>query len=158
MRDGGYRIERLADHDRTSFASGSESLDRYLREVASQDVRRRAAYCFVAIGPEGDVAGYYTLSAASVSLDKLPADRAKKLPRYPLVPAILLGRLAVARSHQGNRLGAALVADAMMRASSSDIAAHLIVVDAKDETAAQFYEHLEFARLPDDPRRLIRPL
>jgi GNAT superfamily N-acetyltransferase len=157
MSDG-YRIERLADHDRRTFDSGSESLDHYFREAAGQDIRRRVAFCFVAVGPDGDVAGFYTLSAASVLLDQLPAERSKRLPRYPLVPAILLGRLAVARSHQGKRLGSALVADALMRARSGDVAAHLMVVDAKDETAARFYEHLEFARLPDNTRRLIRAL
>ncbi len=155
---GGYRIERLADHDRKSFACGSESLDRYFRDTASQDVRRRVASCFVAIGPQGDVAGYYTLAATSVMLDRLPPERARKLPRYPLVPAILLGRLAVAQSHQGKRLGGALVADAVIRAGSADIAAHLMVVDAKGETAARFYEHLEFTRLADNSLRLVRAL
>ena len=154
----GYRIERLADHDRKSFASGSETLDRYFRDTASQDARRRIATCFVAVGRQGDVAGFYTLAATSVMLDGLPIARAKKLPRYPLVPAILLGRLAVAKSHQGKRLGGALVADALIRAASGDIAAHLMVVDAKDETAARFYEHLEFTRLADDGLRLIRVL
>jgi GNAT superfamily N-acetyltransferase len=155
---GGYRIERLADHDRGPFDSGSESLDRYFQQTAGQDVRRRVAYCFVAVSQDGDVAGFYTLSAASVLVDQLPAERAKRLPRYPLVPAILLGRLAVARSHQGKRLGAALVTDALMRATSSDVAAHLLMVDAKDQTAARFYEHLEFGRLPGDPLKLYRVL
>jgi hypothetical protein len=94
---GGYRIEPLADHDRKTFISGSESLDRYFREGVTQDMRRRVANCFVAIGLENDVAGFYTLAATSVLLDVLAPDRRKKLPRYPLVPAILLGRLAVAR-------------------------------------------------------------
>ena len=155
---GGYRIERLGDHDRRDFTSGSEALDRYFREGVTQDARRRIAYCFVAIGPGGDIAGFYTLSATSILLDRLPPERARKLPRYPMVPAILLGRLAVAQAHQGRRLGAALVADALIRASSGDIAGHLMVVDAKDETAARFYEHLEFTRLGDDRTRLIRAL
>ena len=140
------------------FTCGSESLDRYFREGVSQDVRRRIAYCFVVIGPQGDIGGYYTLSATSVVLNKLPPERAKKLPRHPLVPAILLGRLAVAQAHQGKRLGAALVADALIRAAAGDVAGHLMVVDAKDENAARFYEHLEFTRLADDTSRLIRAL
>ncbi len=155
---GGYRIEPLADHDRKTFISGSESLDRYFREGVTQDMRRRVANCFVAIGLENDVAGFYTLAATSVLLDVLAPDRRKKLPRYPLVPAILLGRLAVAISHQGRRLGGALVADALIRSSASDIAAHLMVVDAKDEAAARFYEHLEFTRLESASLRLVRAL
>ncbi len=154
----GYRIERLAGHDRSQFTSGSQALDRYFRDTVTQDARRRIAYCFVAIDPDGDIAGFYTLSATSILLDKLPPERARRLPRYPLVPAILLGRLAVAQAHQGRRLGGALVADALIRASSGDIAGHLMVVEAKDETAARFYEHLEFARLADDRTRLIRAL
>jgi len=154
----GYRIEPLAGHDRGAFTSGSEALDRYFQTGVSQDVRRRVATCFVAIGPEGDIAGFYTLAATSVLLDALAPDRQKKLPRYALVPAILLGRLAVSRAHQGKRLGAALVADALIRSSAAEVGAHLMVVDAKDETAARFYEHLEFTRLAHDRHRLIRPL
>lgn len=155
---GGYGIEPLADHNRKTFTSGSEGLDRYFRDGVTQDVRRRVANCFVAIGSEGDLAGCYTLAATSVLVDALAPERQRKLPRYPLVPAILLGRLAVATSHQGKRLGSALVADALIRASSSEIAAHLMVVDAKDEAAARFYEHLEFTRLEGAGLRLVRAL
>lgn len=144
---GGYRVEQLAGHDRKSFTSGSADLDRYFREAVGQDLRRRLATCFVAVDPQGNVAGFYTLAGTSVLLDGLPPDRVRKLPRCPLVPAILLGRLALARAHQGKRLGGALVADAVLRARASGIGAHLMVVDAKDEAAARFYEHLDFVRL-----------
>jgi predicted N-acetyltransferase YhbS len=154
----GYVIERLAAHDRTAFISGSESLDRYFRQQVTQDVRRRIANCFVAIADGGDVAGFYTLSATSLAFDRLSAERAKKLPRYPVVPAILLGRLAVAQVHQGKRLGGALVADALMRAAGTDAAGYVMVVDAIDKTAARFYAHLGFEALADDPHRLIRPI
>lgn len=155
---GAFRIEPLGNRDRKSFTCGSDPLDRYFREQVSQDIKRRIASCFVAIGPEGDIAGYYTLAATAIALDGLPPERAKKLPRYPIVPTILLGRLAIASSHQGKRLGAALVADAILRSTRSDVAGFAIVVDAKDETAARFYAHLDFVRLPDDPLRLIRIL
>ncbi len=155
---GDYRIERLAAHDRSGFTSGSAILDRYFREGVAQDMRRRVAGCYIAVGPAGDVAGFYTIAATSVLLDGLPPERQKKLPRYPLVPAVLLGRLAVSTAHQGKRLGSALVADALIRSSASELVAHLMVVHAKDEAAAAFYEHLEFTRLRTDPRRLVRPL
>jgi len=158
MSGSGYRIEPLADHDRAFFDSGSETLDRYFRERAGQDVRRRLASCFVAVDEKAEVAGFYTLAASAVSLETIAPQRAKKLPRYPQIPAVLLGRLAVAGKHQGRRLGAALVADALIRAASSEIAAHLVVVDAKDERAARFYEHLEFERLDGESLRLIRAL
>ncbi len=153
-----YRIELLGKHARGQFECGSPDLDNYLQERASQDMRRRVASCFVALDDTGAVAGYYTLAATSLVLDQLSHERAKRLPRYPAVPAVLLGRLAVALTHQGHRLGGALVADALMRAARSEVMAYALVVDAKDEAAARFYSHLGFERLGDDPRRLIRGL
>lgn len=154
----GYRIEPLAKHDRRKFSCGSDVLDRYFREQATQDIRRRVAFCFVAISDDDAVAGFYTLAATSLAFDRLSSEWAKKLPRYPVVPAVLLGRLAVATTHQGKRLGMALVADALMRSTRSEIAGHMMVVDAKDEGAATFYEHLGFERLIDDRSRLVRRL
>ena len=85
-------------HDRTTFNSGSESLNRYLQEQVFQDVRRRIAACFVALANGQRIAGYYTLASASILLADLPASTGKKLPRYPSVPAVRMGRLAVPKS------------------------------------------------------------
>lgn len=153
-----YRIELLGAHDRSTFVSGSETLDRYLQQQAKQDMRRRVASCFVAVDAAGAIAGFYTIAASSLVLDLLPAEQAKRLPRYPTVPAVLLGRLAVAHAHQGKRLGGALVADALLRATRAEIMAYAMIVDAKDDAAVRFYEHLGFARLDEDLRRLIRAL
>jgi GNAT superfamily N-acetyltransferase len=153
-----YRIELLGAHDRSAFVSGSDALDRYLREQAKQDMRRRVASCFVAVDNDGIIAGYYTIAATSLILDKLSSERIKRLPRYPSIPAVLLGRLAVAQTHQGKRLGGALVADALLRATSAEVMAYAMVVDAKDEQAVSFYEHLGFEQLGDDRRKLIRSL
>jgi GNAT superfamily N-acetyltransferase len=153
-----YRIELLSTHDRSAFASGSEVLDRYLQQQAKQDMRRRVASCFVAVDMAGDIAGFYTIAASSLVLDLLPAEQAKRLPRYPTVPAVMLGRLAVAQAHQGKRLGGALVADALLRATRAEVMAYAMIVDAKDDAAVRFYEHLGFMRLGDDQRRLIRAL
>jgi hypothetical protein len=112
----GYRVEPLgASHDRASFHSGVPELDRYLHEQAGQDARRRVAAPFVLIDPSGAVMGYYTLSAYSVRLGELPEAIAKNLPRYPLLPATLLGRLAASISCRGQRLGAFLLMDALYR-------------------------------------------
>ena len=153
-----YRIELLGKQDRKTFASGSPELDAYLQTRASQDMRRRVASCFVAVGGAGAVVGFYTLAATSLLLDLLSADHARRLLRYPAVPAILLGRLAIDAAHQGKRLGSALVADALIRASRSEVMAYAMVVDAKDEAAAQFYQHLGFERLGEDRQRLIRAI
>ena len=148
-----------AEHDRTSFVCGTPALDRYFREQATQDVRRRATACFVAVDIKTlCVAGYYTLAASSVPLPDIPAALAKKLPRYPSVPVARLGRLAVASAFQGRRLGGALLWDAASRALLSEVAVFALVVDAKDETAEAFYRHHGFIALGTAGRQLVLPL
>ena len=155
----GFRIEPLAPaHDRKMFSSGSEPLDRYFRELVTQDVKRRVSNCFVALDDEDPVAGYYTFAATSLPLTELSAEEAKRLPRYPLMPAGLIGRLAIDRRFQGRRLGGALIMDAAARAAGSDPAIFALIVDAKDEAAAAFYEHLQFRRFASRPRTLFLPI
>jgi len=159
MKGAPFRVAPLgADHDRTAFASGSEPLDRYLRERVTQDVRRRVAACFVALAEDARIAGYYTLASASVPLVDLPVDIARKLPRYPAVPAVRMGRLAVDRAFMGQGLGAALLADALERSARAEVAAYALLVDAKDEAAAAFYRHHGFIGLTDSPLTLFLPL
>jgi len=155
-----FRVEPLSSaHDRSRFASGSAPLDRYLREQASQDVKRRIATCFVALDDQTqDIVGFYTLTATSVALDALSPELVKKLPRYPVVPAALLGRLAVAISAQGKGLGAALLADALLRVARVDMGVYAMLVDAKDEAAQRFYEKHGFALLAGETRRLVLPI
>ena len=150
------RIEPLgSQHDRKAFSCGIDALDRYFREFATQDIKRRVSNCFVGIGQGGDVAGYYTFAATSLPLGDMPPEQAKKLPRYPLVPAGLIGRLAVASAYQGRRIGGALIMDAVLRAARADPAIFAIIVDAKDDRAAKFYEHLGFKRLSSRPGTLF---
>ena len=157
---GRFEVVTLASgHDRKAFACGVEPLDRYLREQAGQDMKRRATACYVAVElATGRVAGYYTLAAAGVPLSGLPEEMVKRLPRYPSVPVARLGRLAVDQAFRGQKLGGALVWDAVERSLRSEIAVAALVVDAKDETAAAFYRHLGFAALTGDGRQLILPL
>jgi ribosomal protein S18 acetylase RimI-like enzyme len=154
-----FRVAPLdAEHDRATFSSGAEPLDRYFQQQVTQDVRRRVTACFVALTSERRIAGYYTLAAASMLLNDLPSGIGKKLPRYPLVPAVRMGRLAVDQDFKGQGLGGALLADAMNRAARSEIAAYAMVVDAKDKKAAAFYQHHGFIPLPDSPLTLFLPL
>ncbi len=159
MSAASFRIALLSDaaHDRSVFASGSAPLDRYFRETVTQDVRRRVATCFVALTDDDRIAGYYTLSTAAVLLDELPETTTKKLPRYPTVPAIRMGRLAVDQAFRGRGLGGALVADALERGMNAEIAAFAMVIDAKDAQAAAFYQHLGFISLPSNPLTLFLP-
>lgn len=155
-----FAIEALSSaHDRTAFRSGVEPLDRYLASQASQDVRRRVSACFVAVETgTRTVAGYYTIASSSIPLSDVAAATAKKLPRYPLIPAVRVGRLAVAVSHRGKGLGAALLVDAVTRALRAEIMAFAVVVDAKDDAAAAFYRHHGFVPFVSAPMSLYLPL
>lgn len=110
----------------------------------------------------GVLAGYYTLSTASVRLGDLPPDTFKRLPRYPDLPAVLIGRLAIDRRYQGQGLGGALLVDVYRRAKRIYAQAALLglIVDATDEGARSFYERHQFQlqRSPINPLRLILPM
>ena len=148
-------------HDRAAFACGVESLDRYLHTQAGQDVRRRANGVFVLSerAAPRTVLGYYTLCATALGPGGIPDAARKHLPRYPLVSATLIGRLAVASGLQGRRLGAVLLADALKRAlaSAGTVGSSMVVVDAIDESAAEFYAAHDFVRLPQSAR-LVLPM
>lgn len=152
-------VEPLAQgHDRASFSCGVASLDDYIRRQARQDIRRDVAQCY-ALCEEGDsrIVGYYTLSAAAIDLSSVPPDHARRLPRYPSLPAVLIGRLAVDSEFAGQGMGGLLLADALRRVlqTAHVIGIMAVLVDALDEQAARFYEHFEFLRLSNDPRRLF---
>jgi GNAT superfamily N-acetyltransferase len=155
------KIESLASrHDRTAFTCGVESLDRYFRTQAGQDVRRKAnGVVLVGMPDPNTVLGHYTLCATGLPQGDVPVAARKHIPRYPLVSATLLGRLAVAAGHQGQGLGALLLADALERAhaSASSVGSSMLVVDALSEQAAAFYEANGFVRLPDS-LRLVLPM
>lgn len=155
-----FRIEALGSvHDRTGFRCGVEPLDSYFATQVTQEIRRRVSACFVAVEQvSGAVAGYSTIAASSIPLPDLAPETAKKLPRYPLVPAVRVGRLAVAESHRGKGLGAGLIVDAIGRALRAEIAAFAIVVDAKDDAAQAFYKHLGFIAFAGTPMTLYLPL
>jgi GNAT superfamily N-acetyltransferase len=148
-------------HDRASFTCGVESLDRYLQTQASQDVRRMANAVFVLTEPvsPAKILGFYTLCAMALTQAAVPVAARRYIPRYPLVSATLIGRLAVSRERQGQRLGAVLLADALQRAfdTASTIGSSMVVVDALDERAAGFYAAHGFARLPES-LRLVLPM
>lgn len=161
--DPQLRFEPLAPrHDRAAFSCGNDSLDRYLKEQAGQDARRRVAAPFVLVSP-GDlktILGYYTLSAFGIEPGELPPAVARKLPAHSLLPATLIGRLAVDGRHRGQGLGELLLVDALKRAltQSEQIGATSVVVDAIDDRAARFYEHFGFMAFPSRRHRLFLPM
>jgi len=156
------RIEALAaHHDRDAFSCGNDSLDRYLRSQAGQDVRRRANGVFILVPVDAveTVLGYYTLCAASLPQGDVPEAARKHIPRYPQVSATLIGRLAISRTRQGDGLGSLLLADAVRRAyaSAGTVGSSMLVVDALNERAAAFYESFGFQPLPQS-LRLVLPM
>jgi ribosomal protein S18 acetylase RimI-like enzyme len=156
---GEFTIEPLgAGAGRNEFSSGVAALDRYLYEFVTQDIRRRVSNCFVARDGGGNIAAYYTLAAGSVPLLDIPEEERKKLPRYGVLPASLIGRLAVDQRFQGRGLGGALVIDAARKSASSAQAVFALIVDAKDEQAASFYKHLGFRAYNSRPLSLYVPV
>ncbi len=156
-----FRVEPLGKaHDRAAFSCGIEALDNYLKKQAGQDVAKRVAICFVLTPGGRTIAGFYTLSQYCVDLGKLPEEIAKRLPKYPEIPATLLGRLAVSEQFKGQGLGEFLLLDALHRSleQSRRVASAAVIVDAKDEAARHFYEHFGFLPLPATPNRLFLPM
>jgi len=157
-----FRIEPLGEHDRAAFSCGVEALDRYLREQAGQDARSHAAATFILLTPEDRIAGYYTLSSSIILATRLHAETVKKLrlPRYPELPATLIGRLARDVRFRGQGVGEFLLMDALKRARGNVrvVASLAVIVDAKDEAARRFYSKYGFLSFPDTQKRLYLPM
>jgi GNAT superfamily N-acetyltransferase len=157
-----YRFELLRrHHKRTEFSSGVEPLDRYLREQARQDARNHVTAVHVMQDiEESRIAGYFTSSAASIEPIALPTAVARSLPRYPSLPAFLLGRFALDTRYQGQGLGGLLLVHALRLALtvSSQVAAMAVIVDAKDSSGRRFYERFGFESIVGDEYRLFIPM
>ncbi|MGY2051130.1 GNAT family N-acetyltransferase [Methylobacterium sp. JK268] len=155
-----FAIEPLSKaHDRTGFTCGHAKVDAYFRQTVSQDVKRKYATCFVAREiATGRVAGFYTLSACSVPLTSVPEDLARRLPRYPTVPAVLIGWLGRDEAFRGSGLGEALLFDAVRTVATAPIGSHAIFADAIDDKAAAFYTDHGFIPLLELPMRFFLPM
>ena len=160
---GGCIVELLSkEHDRESFDCGNADLNAYLQTQARQEMTRGAAVVYVLVLEDNrrDIAGFYNLSSSLVRLSDWPDSVRKKLPRYPLVPVTLIGRLAVSLSFKGHRLGERLLIDALERchAASRAVGSVAVIVDAKDADVAAFYARYGFIAFPDRPLRLFLPM
>lgn len=158
---GKYVIEALdPTHDRSGFSCGVADLDAYVRERAGQDAKRHVAATFVLLDDTGVVLGYYTLSQQLISLEDIPAALAKKLPRYPLLPATLVGRLAVDSRRQAEGLGSLLLMDALHRSwwAAKTVASYAVRVDATNEKARDFYLRHDFLPFPSERLKLFFPM
>ncbi len=148
-------------HNRANFSCGQLSLDRYIAEQLSQDVKKGVAAAFVlTVDNRPKILGYYTLSASIVDITALDSAIAKKLPRYPQLPATLLGRLAVDEKSKGQHFGEMLLVDALRRsaAATQQIASVAVVAEALDENAVNFYRRYGFQSFKDNAMKLYYPM
>jgi GNAT superfamily N-acetyltransferase len=148
------------NHDRTAFDCGDDDLNTYLKRYARQNHASGGAKCFVAVprdAPER-ILGFYTLSPASIEFSRAPSVVTRGLGRYD-VPVYRLGRLAVDRSVQGRGLGGRLLWRSVERclAVVSEAGGVALLIDAKSDRAAAWYESFGAARLLDAPRSLVLP-
>ncbi len=151
--------EALARHERAIVLSGNERIDRYFHKTVSQDVKRNYAACYVLIERStGKVAGFYTLSAHSIPLNDVAPELAKKLPRYPSVPVVLIGWMGRDLAFRGVGVGTMLLYDAISRVAKAPVGAYAICADAIDEVAAAFYRKHQFQRLMSRPQSLFLPM
>ncbi len=159
MSNPPFGVKLLEKEDRSTFNCGVVTLNSYLQKQARQEMRRRIASCFIAVHQETQkIAGFYTLSASQIPLNELDDEWSRKLPKYRTIPAVLIGRLAVDREFRKQGLGSGLIVDAVSRVVFSEIAANLLVVDAKDENAALFYQHLGFRQIPGGSNKMVVPI
>ncbi len=161
-------IERLdpARHDTGSFDCGKPSLDTYIREIAASDERTHAATAFVMVDPDDaamprGIIGYFTLSAYAFQREQARRrDRDRSLPGYRIIPALLIGRFALDRRHQGRGLGSTLLLAALARSYrlSGELGLAVVVVHALDDEAVGFYTHQGFTAFKEEPRHLYIPV
>ncbi len=148
-------------HDRKSFDCGAADLNECLARYARQNHESGGTKTFVAVSPAepARVLGFYSISPGSIEFARVPANLTRKLGRYD-VPVFRLGRLAVGRSVQGQGLGGDLLLAAGERALAvaAEVGGVALAIDAKDETAARWYERFGAQPLLDDPLKLILPL
>ena len=155
----GFYSEALGKHDRSAFASGNERIDACFRQTVSQDVKRGYAACYVLVEKASErLAGFYTMSSHSIPLTALAPDLARKLPRYPSVPAVLIGWLSRDESFRGRQVGSMLLADAITRLAAAPIGLHAICADAIDDTAGAFYRVHQFQPFASRPNAFYLPM
>ncbi|HSS96761.1 MAG TPA: hypothetical protein VLK33_07020 [Terriglobales bacterium] len=157
-----YNIEPLGNHDRAAFSCGNASLDQYIRERATQDIKRGLAAIFVITAKDDPktILSYYTLSSRELKLEQLPPEVARKAGRYGYVGVTLLGRMAVSEKCKGTGLGVLTLLNALEKSliASQEVASWAVFVEAIDEVAASFYRQYGFIELPEDKHRLFLPM
>jgi predicted N-acetyltransferase YhbS len=153
-------VKPLGQEDRAAFVCGDSELDRYFHERASRDVREKLSAVFILVAKDNPqvVLGYYSLSAQHIDASEIPDELKRRSGKYRRLGATLLGRLAVAKEHQGKDLGSLLLVDALRRSweGTKSVMSFAVVVDAKGDNVVKFYEKFGFVRLSSN--RLMLPM
>lgn len=142
-------------HEVEGFDCGVDSLNDYLRRRALADQAAEKSRTYVTCRGIR-VVGYFSIAAASVEPDSATA-RAGKGQGKQLVPAILIGRLAVERAEQGRGAGEALLLEALRKSAhaAQTIGARAVIVHAIDARAREFYARYGFEPSPVDSLHLM---
>lgn len=152
-------LNRSHQNLKKNFLCGKDLLDNYLKQQASQDIRKKLSVCFVLVDEvENHIKGYYTLSNNSISFDFVPDSFKKNIPKsYSSIPVTLLGRLAVDKKYMGKGIGKMLLIDAMKKSYeiSNVVGSFAVVVDPIDKEAKAFYSKFGFILLPDSGKMFL---
>ncbi len=152
-----YRLEPLGAQSLAAFRSGNEALDEWLR-LHARTATGHGTRTYVLVGGEADVVGYFAIAPHVLSRGQAPARLARGAPQH--IPAILLAKLALDVSLQGQGLGGELLIAALevIVTAARRGGGRVVVVDAIDDTARSFYERHDFTPLPEQPSRLVMKL
>lgn len=158
-----YHIELFDNkrHDIKEFNCGIEGLDKYLKEQAGQETRKKITAVYIIREKSSDkVIGYYTLNSYSIELTNLPENITKKLPKYKVLPTILIGRLAADSKYQGKRIGEYILLDALNRSYnlSKQVGSFAVIVESKDQKSRRFYEKYGFIKSINQELKLYLPM
>lgn len=146
-------VERLSPaHDLVRFCCGNKALDDWLRHHGWENERRDLSRTYVLIDEPATVVGYYSLTMGGVRKDRLPKRYGHGLPNYD-IGMVLIARLAISLSHQGQGLGRDLMIDAIKRSerAGAHAAARFLAVDPIDDAARAFYQRFGFRHIGGDP-------
>jgi predicted GNAT family N-acyltransferase len=148
-------------HISKGFACGVKELDIYLKEKASQEIKKSVTAVYILRENTSlKILGYFTLSSSSIELSELPLTITKKLPKYKTLGVILLGRLARDNSVKAKGIGEYLIMEALSRSHelSKKLGSFAVIVDAKDEKVKLFYKEYGFIPLSHRPLTLYLPM
>ena len=155
-------IEYQSKLNRDQFDCGVPVLNDYIKKLAGQDMRRWTGTTIVAASRKNptDVAAYYSICTAQIAYENFPTEAAKEVSPYYPIPAARIARLAVDKDYQKSGLGKQLLMNALVRIvqAASLIAAHAIIVDAKNEKAKTFYKRYGFQELRSQAYTLFTPI